>query len=177
MADKSKEKIRDALLFLLESNVFHEITVAEICANCCIARGTFYNHFSSKEEVISWTSRNFLNDCLDKFITISHLWIDDLVYRFFELSYHHRDYLDLLAKRGIFTLHVNELFFIFQNHEKVTSQKLYLDLSEHMRPYAIRAYTASALAMYEQWSATNFDLSIQELTDLYLEIVHNPEQP
>ena len=47
-----KQKIRDAARALLRTKGYDSVTVDEICAEVGVTKGTFYNHFQSKEQMV-----------------------------------------------------------------------------------------------------------------------------
>ena len=47
------EHITDALLKLMKSNDFNDISISQICEAACVGRASFYRNFESKEAVIS----------------------------------------------------------------------------------------------------------------------------
>ena len=51
MVEKSKRAIKDALLDLMYTKDFNEITVNELLVKANISRGTFYAHFNNLEDV------------------------------------------------------------------------------------------------------------------------------
>ncbi|MEJ6399792.1 TetR/AcrR family transcriptional regulator [Nicoliella lavandulae] len=63
---KSKDKIADALLILLETKKEYEITNNEIINKAGISKGTFYNHFSGKYEVGEYIFDREDNKIMDK---------------------------------------------------------------------------------------------------------------
>jgi len=50
---KSKRALREALIALLEERGFDAITVNDLCERADLTRGTFYNHFSDKENLLA----------------------------------------------------------------------------------------------------------------------------
>ena len=48
---RSKKEITDALIKLMQDNPFSEITVKQIVLETGLERKTFYNNFSSKDDV------------------------------------------------------------------------------------------------------------------------------
>lgn len=47
-----KETLNSAAGELFKKYGFDQVTVDDICSHCCISKGTFYHHFSSKEELV-----------------------------------------------------------------------------------------------------------------------------
>lgn len=50
---RSKKALRQALISLMEEKGFDAITVNDLCSAADLNRGTFYNHFSSKEHLLA----------------------------------------------------------------------------------------------------------------------------
>lgn len=164
-------KINKTLLHLMKTNKFSDITVAEICAWSDVSRGTFYNHFKSKEDVISAISRDLILNILDNFSSGKDDWIADLAYYFFEQSKSYCDYLSLLSEQNLFHLHRNELLDAFYHHKSVVKQQLYLNMDERFRTYVILSYTSSGLAIYEEWAKNGFEETADEITQIFLKII------
>lgn len=59
---KSKRALRDALVELTEERGFESFTVGDLCARADLNRGTFYNHFSSKEDLVASLEDEILSD-------------------------------------------------------------------------------------------------------------------
>lgn len=59
---KSKRALRDALVELTEERGFEGFTVGDLCARADLNRGTFYNHFSSKEDLVASLEDEILSD-------------------------------------------------------------------------------------------------------------------
>ena len=51
-AQKTKQQLLEIALKLFAEKGYHETTIDEICAEAGFTKGAFYNHFSSKSEVI-----------------------------------------------------------------------------------------------------------------------------
>lgn len=49
---RSKQALREALIALMEEKGFDSITVNDICVKAGLNRGTFYNHFKTKEDLL-----------------------------------------------------------------------------------------------------------------------------
>lgn len=50
---KSKRALRSALIELMEERGFDSVTVNDLCAHADLNRGTFYNHFRDKEDLLA----------------------------------------------------------------------------------------------------------------------------
>lgn len=171
---KSQEKIAETLMKLMETNDFSDITVAELCAWSNVSRGTFYNNFTSKEDVISLISQNVVDQYLEQVISCDDNWLKEAATQFFSISKARNDYLLLLSKQNIFYLHSAEVVKSFAAHPKVTNQTLFLQLPENVREYAVLTYCYSAINLFEAWSKKGFPETVEEITEIYLSLVHDP---
>ena len=63
---RSKRALRDALIALMEERGFDGFTVNDLCARADLNRGTFYNHFRDKEDLLLTLEDEVIAD-LDRF--------------------------------------------------------------------------------------------------------------
>lgn len=59
---KSKKALRSALISLMETKGFEAITVNDLCSAANLNRGTFYNHFSDKEDLLATLEDEVMDD-------------------------------------------------------------------------------------------------------------------
>lgn len=50
---RSKKALRDALISLMEEKGFESLTVGDLCIRADLNRGTFYNHYQGKDELLA----------------------------------------------------------------------------------------------------------------------------
>ena len=62
LAIKSQNWIANALLKLMESHPYKDITVTQICEEANLVRKTFYRNFDSKEDILHFILDNLFND-------------------------------------------------------------------------------------------------------------------
>lgn len=76
---RSKRALRDALIELMEERGFDGFSVNDLCARADLNRGTFYNHFHDKDQLLATLENEILAD-LDCFqgkmqdLTVPYLW-------------------------------------------------------------------------------------------------------
>ena len=100
------ERITDALLKLMQSNDFNEISISQICEEAYVGRASFYRNFESKEGVIS----RYLKTLLDTW------WIEaiqkpdfNLVEAIFSHYWEHRELCMMLYKQGLAHLNLQSI--------------------------------------------------------------------
>ena len=57
---KTKKRIKDTLLFILQNKKLHEVSISEICKRAKINRNTFYAHFATPEAVLDEIAEEYL---------------------------------------------------------------------------------------------------------------------
>lgn len=60
MATKSKQIIVDTFLDILRENPYEVITISEVLANTPLVRKTFYNNFSSKDDIVRYICKDLM---------------------------------------------------------------------------------------------------------------------
>ncbi len=76
---RSKKALRDAVVALMEERDFDDITVNDLCERADLNRGTFYNHFRDKDDLLATLENEIMGD-LDRFqgqmqeLTVPYLW-------------------------------------------------------------------------------------------------------
>lgn len=76
---RSKRALRDALIELMEERGFDGFSVNDLCERADLNRGTFYNHFHDKDQLLATLEEEILAD-LDCFqgkmqgLTVPYLW-------------------------------------------------------------------------------------------------------
>ncbi len=59
---KTKRALRRALIELMEERGFDAVSVNDLCARADLNRGTFYNHFRSKEDLLAALEDEVMDD-------------------------------------------------------------------------------------------------------------------
>lgn len=59
---EAKKIIFNTALELFRNNGYENTSIQAICTSCGIAKGTFYNYFNSKEDIIRESFRNSIDD-------------------------------------------------------------------------------------------------------------------
>ena len=158
MGSKSKtnlflrECLADALIKLLETKPFEQITIPEIAGLAGVGRTTYFRNFSSKEEMLSF-----------KFLLLWDRWADEHELRnknsfsfenvrsFFEFNLSIRPLLELIYRRGV----QSALFMSF--HSYMTP-----DLPTAER-YRIGFYSYGLFGLTEEWILGGFKQTPEEM--------------
>lgn len=164
---RSKEWIRIALLRLLEEERYDRITIKEICQQADLSRQTFYQMFSSKEEVIQYHFSILFHEFEKQCSASQNNTLYNIVQHFFSFFYEQRDFVQILI--------TNHLIFLLEQQFEVYLRQI--DLFRNINdkePHGdyTTAYVAGALTqVLIHWFKHSFDLSIAEVSQLVTETI------
>ena len=99
-AIRSKNEITQALLSLMRSQAYSEITVKQIIVEAKLARKTFYRNYDSKDDVLF----SLIKETLHKYYDIVNEGQGDVLSTVFVFAENNREILTLLDKNNM--LHV-----------------------------------------------------------------------
>jgi len=171
MSKKSKDIISNTFVDLLERYDFNKITISEICDNTSLVRKTFYNNFSTKEEVIAYV--------VEKLVLEYHASVNDLSvhspleisYLFFCFGKKNENIMTLLIKNNLFHLFRAS----FEKHLPTINNQIpnnkYNVLSNDDLSYVFAFHTTGVLRMLELWIENGFNKSPREMSQIYSTII------
>ena len=101
IAEQSKKKIAEAMLKVMKTYDYKEITVTQITQEARISRKTFYRHFSDKDEVLKHLFDSLYQECLSSITGsgVHNYW--DVVQCFFDFWEKHADTLNLMKRSNL----------------------------------------------------------------------------
>ena len=101
IAEQSKKKIAEAMLKVMNTYDYKEITVTQITQEARISRKTFYRHFRDKDEVLKHLFDSLYQECLSSITEsgIHHYW--DVVQCFFDFWEKHAKTLILMKRSNL----------------------------------------------------------------------------
>ena len=104
-AQKRRAQLEEALLALMRTRGYAQITVTDICREAGIPRRTFYHYFDSKEAVLRAVVESMLNECfLEVMLEFDRgfdAMRDSLIRNFRYWQGEAREKLDLLLENGL----------------------------------------------------------------------------
>ena len=95
---RSREWLTNALLTLLESHSYEEITIKEICREADLSRQTFYQIFDSKEEVMEYQFERLFSEFRESCGEFRSISLGDLTLSFFEFFRRHSDFISVMTQ-------------------------------------------------------------------------------
>lgn len=160
---QSREWLINALLELMKTENFAQITVGQICKKADLSRQTFYNLFGSKEDIL----HNYLKQQYElQFETLCHkdsLSINHIVEAFSDVITENKEVLRLIIDNhleGILTAELSECIKLFAEHFAVKTD------DDATLPYGI-AFLSGALAQtLVFWLKQDNPISADEISKL-----------
>ncbi len=167
IAEQSKQSIAKALLTLMNTYTFKEITITQIAGEADLSRKTFYRLFSDKESVIEY----LLGEKSTLFISmiekqqIQHYW--DMVKCLFSFWEGEKDLLLLLKKHNLLYL-VNKVSYnyslkVFEMVRSKETASYFADNLSYLFAYSLGGMHSLLLKWIEEDMATDYNIFIDIL--------------
>mgnify|MGYP002561309797 CR=1 FL=1 len=173
---RSKRALRAALIELMEERGLDNVSVNDLCARADLNRGTFYNHFHDKDELLTWLEDEIIADLERIQEQMKGLTVMDLV------RYRTRkqplpflvDLFDYLRDQGDF-LHAvtgpgGDIRFAPRLRDSVCANLIQSILHERYREnptpfveYYVAFFATAYLGVIEHWIETGMKESSEEM--------------
>lgn len=132
VALQSKKWLSESLLELMDSKQFSLITIKEIAEKAQLDRKTFYRHFNSKEEALSWSMEEMYQKYHENLKNLEQLNTYTVSETYFSLCIEYLPMLRLLHKSGLlnmiltqFNKYLSELNDVFSQHPEYRKKSNY----------------------------------------------------
>lgn len=130
IALKSQKWIAEALVHLMTTKNFREITITEICTIAEVDRRTFYRNFSSKEDIIDYYANILKDDFILQLKQLDDITIFNYIQLYFEFWMSCVPLLNSLRQGGMFEIVLRKIDSVFPEiyetfHEPSTKNKIY----------------------------------------------------
>ena len=173
---RSKRALRTALIELMEERGLDAVSVNDLCARADLNRGTFYNHFHDKDDLLTTLEDEVIDDLERIQEQMQSLTVMDLV------RYRTRkqplpflvDLFDYLREQGDF-LHAvtgpgGDIRFAPRLRDSVCANLIQTILHERYRndptpfvQYYVAFYASAYLGVIERWIETGMQESSEEM--------------
>jgi AcrR family transcriptional regulator len=140
---RSKKEITDALIKLMQDNPFSEITVKQIVLETGLERKTFYNNFSSKDDVLD----SIINSAIYEYVQALTTSPDGPLTVIFDFCDKNRELLQLLHKNNMLYLLLLKLNVVIPELNKSIdmSNNPFRDLIGSLDPDYLIAFNIGAI--------------------------------
>lgn len=167
MSEKSKSLIADALMEILHDNPFEVITISEICDNADLVRKTFYNNFSSKEEVIEYIIVKRIEEYLEILNKADKYNPRDMSLLYFEFWHNHKDFIKVLIESDLFHLLQRQFNNYLPSVGKMIPSSKIRQITDNDLKYIYTFYSAGLSSLLEYWIKSNFKKSPTDMSEIF----------
>ncbi|KRL05131.1 TetR/AcrR family transcriptional regulator [Liquorilactobacillus oeni] len=113
MVEQSKQWLCDALIKLMKTEDFQDISITEIAQTAELSRKTFYHSFKSKEAVINYLCDQLFDQYFEQLVQqkpqAGEIMLKTTFDIFLNFWWQKRDLIQLLIRQGLFD-HMNEIW-------------------------------------------------------------------
>lgn len=165
-----QRRMEQALLELLQSKPYGEITVCEICEWAGLSRKVFYRLFSGKDSVLHALVDHTILDYLS-FGSEERKQCDELE-QFFAYWLHHRKLLDVLHENGKINLLLERE--LAQAYSERGFVREFFGLQDH--PHSsqlVMFYLSGIMSLVVGWYLRGFSESCEEMADILRQLLSN----
>ena len=163
---RSQQWLADSLVDLMKVKEFQHISVKEICQKADLTRQTFYQIFSSKEDVIRYV---LAKDCADFKDTLSQngqVSMEDLVSGFFCFFRKREDMVQMLIRHRLDHLLTAQFSLALPEIMDICTERKEVFLSN---PYLKSFIIGGLLNMILEWIKSGDGTDAEELAGLFME--------
>ena len=116
-AIRSKQEITEAMLRLMETESYNDITVKQIVLEAGVVRKTFYRNFDSKEDLLDAIINSVMDDYIKELFYTSYKSVPEVLVKF---CISHKRVIQLLDKNNLMYLVVNKINeYILRRHKEI----------------------------------------------------------
>lgn len=171
---KTKESLHTALLALLEEKPLEKITIAELCRQAKVNRGTFYLHYQDVEELFAHYFKEITQDLKTAYYEPYHLTnfriqqIEPHMVRIFHHVQKFKPFYAIVFNHKAPIMYYYNLFEIIRDYMKESIQ-----VNPHLNDDVLNynaSYQANAiLGILIEWNSRGFRETPEELNKLLIQ--------
>ena len=169
IAEQSKKWIVESFFDLLYIKPISDISITEITENAEIDRRTFYRHFKSKDDIISF----YIHEASKQYEDIiqANMLFDNqsIASAFFSICYKHKDILKLLYKHNLLYLLLNDLNSIFQKYQHKFASKE--ELQSENRAFILAYHIGGLWNLLIMWLSDDCKKTPNQMSEIVSELM------
>lgn len=172
---RSINLVVDGLLSLMKEKPFREITISELTQQAGVVRATFYAHFETKEDVLSYYIYRLFTDKFQERMEDSFEAKVSVVRMYFMIWVEHIQLLQLMEQ--------NQLLFLLNDFNGYLDRFCYEEqwfedetctMSTKAAEYSTSIYASVLATILIRWIRTGMQETPQELEGIFNELVIVP---
>ena len=169
IAEQSRIWIIESFFDLLHIKNLSDISITEIAENAELDRRTFYRHFKSKEDIISFyiheASRQYEDIMKDETVFDNR----SIASAFFNICNEHKDILKVLYTQNLLHLLLHDLNGIFQKYQhKFASAE---ELQSENRAFILSYHIGGLWNLLIMWLSDNCRKTPDQMTEIVCELM------
>lgn len=161
---KTKDRLKNALLAILQEKGLEEVTISEICIKASVNRNTFYSHYQSVNELLEEIEAHFLEIILSKIHVDDESLADvsDILSKILECVKENKEMCQLLfSDNGDKNFLRTIVMFALPSAVKNWSEKLNMPKDKATKLYYF--VIGGAVYVIEEWAKEGFPESPEDL--------------
>ncbi|MCQ2486929.1 MAG: TetR/AcrR family transcriptional regulator [Clostridia bacterium] len=166
---RSKKKIAEALIALMNEVPFVKITVKDIVAKAGLTRQTFYHNFETKEEVLKYTMDELFDEMFQFMVDKKIINWEDIIWFYFRFWQRNSDLLKLLIKNNlvyVLDAKYTEYFKLFQ-----ILQFRKTDLTNMEAEYVYSFISGAMTRLLVSWINSGMVMPARDMAKLVMDIM------
>ncbi len=169
-AKRSIALIVSTLLRLMEEKPFKDITISAITKHAGIVRNTFYAHFESKEDVLTYHIYTIFNDQFKAYAGDTEIDNAQFVPIYFNIWSKEVSLLQVLEKNDLLSLlNLMDTQFEYFCYTYFAADEC--DLSELGTKYANAVYADMLASILKRWIRSGMEETPEEMSAVFLELL------
>ncbi|WP_040468217.1 TetR/AcrR family transcriptional regulator [Limosilactobacillus gastricus] len=163
LVTQSQQRISQAMMKLLATESFAELTVTQICQEAEVGRKTFYRNFDDKMDVIAFY---LYDEMQQERKTNRPTNLSEAMQKAFVFIYHHQETFKLLDQNDLLPQLQRIIKHLIQNHINELENKLHAMGIEDKIAYYVNFTANTIYSNIELWVGSDFKESPDEIAQL-----------
>ena len=165
-AEYSKRSMAEALLHLMETEDYDRITIQQIVDEAGVSRMAFYRNFETKDQILQY----YVDRITDEFVRDAHMkekYDNAEMLDYFIAIFRH---LTSQRKLSSLLIHAGKFDLVRGEFERILSYRA----KDHKDLYRYHFLGGGICSIYYAWLVSGCEESVEELTDMILQVVTLP---
>lgn len=156
-----KDCLADALVERMKYKPFDKITVDEIVETSGVGRATYFRHFSSKQELLTYKIvRHWEINSEQRNMTERHKFDINNAVDFFEINYLNKDVLDIIYSTGLQSTLLDAFYKIMISEKSENT----------LEQYHERFYSYGLFGALDEWIRNGYKETPQQMAEILTQI-------
>lgn len=173
MSKRSRNAISASMFELLSKDNFQDITISEICDNCDVVRRTFYNNFTSKEDVIEYIVDQHVSEYID-FVRTQHMeTARHMAQAYYKFWYEKKQIVSILQKNNLFYILQRDFLKYVPELAPIIAGEGMVELMDNTLLEYLFTFISSGLCYnLEKWAKNDFKETYTDIGEVFNIIAH-----